>query len=111
MYYRNDEQNINTDGVESSNKNFDENFYNEAYDYPGMNFSPMMYDPLMCTPQAMPTMAKYDYDDYDDPDDEFDDYELMRSPRARRRRRPRHHIHHHIHHHFFHTSMRPWWMR
>ncbi|BAQ12933.1 hypothetical protein CBB2_0823 [Clostridium botulinum] len=106
MYYRNDEQNINTDGVESSN----ENFYDEAYDYPTMNFSPMMYDPLMCTPQSMPTMAEYDNDDYDDPDDEFDDYELMRSPRARRRRRHRH-IHHHIHHHFFHTSMRPWWMR
>ncbi|NFK77440.1 hypothetical protein FDA95_02215 [Clostridium botulinum] len=107
MYYRNDEQNINTDGVESSN----ENFYDEAYDYPTMNFSPMMYDPLMCTPQSMPTMAEYDNDDYDDPDDEFDDYELMRSPRARRRRRRHRHIHHHIHHHFFHTSMRPWWMR
>lgn len=71
-----------------------------------MNFSPMMYDPLMCTPQAMPTMAEYDnddnddYDDYDDPDDEFDDYELMRSPHARRRRRRRRHIHHHFHHHF-----------
>ncbi|MCS4466134.1 hypothetical protein JTS99_05900 [Clostridium botulinum] len=106
---QNDEQNINTDGVESSN----ENFYDEAYDYPTMNFSPMMYDPLMCTPQSMPTMAEYDNDndDYDDPDDEFDDYELMRSPRARRRRRRHRHIHHHIHHHFFHTSMRPWWMR
>ncbi|KEI98885.1 hypothetical protein N496_04625 [Clostridium botulinum A2B3 87] len=110
MYYRNDEQNINRDEVESSN----ENFYNEAYDYPTMNFSPMMYDPLMCTPQAMPTMAEYDNDDYDDPDDpddEFDDYELMRSPHARRRRRRRRHIHHHFHHHFFHVPMRPWWMR
>ncbi len=79
-----------------------------------MNFSPMMYDPLMCTPQDMPTMAEYDnddYDDLDDPDDEFDDYELMRSPHARRRRRRRRHIHHHFHHHFFHVPMRPWWMR
>ncbi|AVP65431.1 hypothetical protein C3B64_14720 [Clostridium botulinum] len=109
MYYRNDNQSINKDDVESPNKNFDENFYNESYNYPYMNFSPMMYDPLICAPQAMPTNVEYDNDDYNA---EFDDYELARSPHAHHDHNPhrRHHIHHHIHHHFFHPFMWPWWI-
>lgn len=113
MYYRNDNESINKEDVESPNKNFDENFYNESYNYPYMNFSPMMYDPLMCTPQAMPTNVEYDNDNYyDDYNEEFDDYELVRSPHAHHDHNPhrRHHMHHHIHHHFFHPFMWPWWM-
>ena len=112
MYYRNDNQSINKDDVESPNKNFDENFYNESYNYPYMNFSLMMYDPLICAPQAMPTNVEYDNDNYDDYNAEFDDYELARSPHAHHDHNPhrRHHIHHHIHHHFFHPFMWPWWI-
>lgn len=38
MHYRNDNQNINRDGIESSNEQIDQDFYNEPSNYPYMNF-------------------------------------------------------------------------
>ncbi len=60
MHYRNDNQNINRDGIESSNKQIDQDFYNEPSNYPYMNFPSIMY-----YPQTTPTyMMEYDSDLY-----------------------------------------------
>ncbi|MCJ8172046.1 hypothetical protein EXN53_08850 [Clostridium botulinum] len=60
MHYRNDNQNINRDGIESSNEQIDQDFYNESSNYPYMNFPSIMY-----YPQTMPTyMMEYDNDLY-----------------------------------------------
>ncbi len=57
MHYRNDNQNINKDGIESSNEKTDQDFYNEPSNYPYMNFSPIMY-----YTQIMPTYIIMEYD-------------------------------------------------
>ncbi|AXG91190.1 hypothetical protein EXN65_16225 [Clostridium botulinum] len=60
MHYRNDNQNINRNGIESPNEQIDQDFYNEPSNYPYMNFLPIMY-----YPQTMPTyMMEYDNDLY-----------------------------------------------
>ncbi|KRU24598.1 hypothetical protein VT91_33620 [Clostridium sporogenes] len=60
MHYRNDNQNINKDGIESSNEQIDQDFYNESSNYLYMNFPSIMY-----YPQTMPTyMMEYDNDLY-----------------------------------------------